>query len=107
MPQGRIAGRRVRDPMPLLRDVTAALGIGFERHDNPPQTVMGNTPLLHSTPVNTAVIRATESPAQRLLCHPLRLVETTVVEGMARAHADDRLVYCDVAFARRWSHDLN
>ena len=34
--QGCIVGRRVRGPMPLLWDVVATLGIGFERHDNHP-----------------------------------------------------------------------
>jgi hypothetical protein len=30
--------------MPLLWDVVATLGIGFERHDKPPGTVMGSGP---------------------------------------------------------------
>ena len=41
MPQGRIVGSRVRGTVPLLWDVVATLGVGFERHDNPPQTVTG------------------------------------------------------------------
>ena len=30
--------------MPLLWDVVATLGVGFERHDNPPQKVTENSP---------------------------------------------------------------
>ncbi len=35
--QGCIIGSRVRGPMPLLWDVVAALGIGFERHETYPE----------------------------------------------------------------------
>jgi len=41
LPQGGIVGGRVRGPVLLLWNVVATLGIGFERHDNPPQTVTG------------------------------------------------------------------
>jgi hypothetical protein len=37
LPQGRIVVSRVRGPVPLLRDVVTTLGLGFERHDNPPR----------------------------------------------------------------------
>lgn len=42
--QSSIVGGRVRDPVPLLWDVVATLGVGFERHDNPPQNVTGVCP---------------------------------------------------------------
>jgi hypothetical protein len=34
--KGCIVGSRVRRPVPLLRDVVATLGIGFERNDTHP-----------------------------------------------------------------------
>ena len=36
LPQGRVVGRRVRDPVTLLGNVVATLGIGFERHGPTP-----------------------------------------------------------------------
>jgi len=39
--QGGIVGGRVRGPVLLLWNVVATLGVGFERHDNPLQTVTG------------------------------------------------------------------
>jgi len=44
--QGRIIDSRIRGAMPLLWDVMATLGIGFERHGNPPGIVMGKGPLI-------------------------------------------------------------
>jgi len=35
--QGRIVGSRVRRPVPLLWDVVATLGVGFERHETHPK----------------------------------------------------------------------
>ena len=46
LPQGRIAGGRVRGAVPLLRDVVATLGIGFERQAQAPQDMHGAEPPL-------------------------------------------------------------
>jgi hypothetical protein len=36
--QGRIVFRRIRHPVPLLRDVVTASSVGFERHDRHPRS---------------------------------------------------------------------
>ena len=43
LPQGRVVGRRVRDPVTLIWDVVTTLGIGFERQGPTPDNE-GNTP---------------------------------------------------------------
>ena len=53
LPQGRVVGRRIRDPVTRLRDVVAALGIDFEWHDITPRSVTGTAPP-HSYPGNAA-----------------------------------------------------
>lgn len=42
--QSGIVSGRVRDPMPLLWDALAPLGVDFERHANTPQNVTGVRP---------------------------------------------------------------
>jgi len=37
LPQDRVVGRRVRNPVTLLRDVMAPTGVGFERHGPTPK----------------------------------------------------------------------